>query len=311
MNFSGRHIAFTYHSIHRRQFSDLIDSKLFRNSTPEATLQNQLSTLKRLSSNSDGNRTLLCKRFLSEEFSILITFDDGFRNNLRAAELFYEVFGTAPLIVFLTTNLVGSNRTIWPVELALLILRGQFSSKRLEFEDEFFDIGRPEKRLETFDSIRQRFKRMNALSRGLAFEAIREQAWPGELERLGHEYKEFQMLNLDEIKQMQSMGVRFQPHGHNHEILHENQDAQIIRREIVESMAFIKDRLNEKCDYFSYPNGNYCEAAISALKESGFMGAYSTDVGVATALENNFKIPRLTPSSKPRKFRRQLRGKLD
>ncbi len=314
MIFSERHIAFTYHGVHTRPFTNSTEVKLFRNSIPEAALRNQLSTLKGLSIKKDGvdgNITLSRKYFFFEDFSISITFDDGYRNNFRAAEIFYEFFGVAPFNVFLTTNLVGSKRSIWTVELALTILQAQFLVRRIEFSGEFFNVACPQERLETFNSIRYRVKEMNAENRKFHCDSIQEQTLPGELERLLFEYPEFQMLNLDEIKQMQSMGVRFQPHGHNHEIFHANQDPDVIRREIVESKEFMENHLNEKCTYFAYPNGDYCDAAISILKENSFSGAYTTNVGIAETLERNYEIPRLTPSSKLRKFKRQLRGKTD
>jgi peptidoglycan/xylan/chitin deacetylase (PgdA/CDA1 family) len=309
MAISTKNIVFTYHGLHSRELKTSNDERLFRNSISERSYREQLAILRGAVKEKGVGGGLFYKGLFRNGSEIVLTFDDGYANSFRAAEIFYEMFGTAPLTIFLTTNLVGSSRSIWTVEIALLILEAQFLSDRIEFDGDFFDVGSTEDRLKSFDSIRCRLKEMNAQNRECNCESIREQALPDELERLICEYPEFQMLRLDEIKQMQSMGVRFQPHGHNHELFHVNQDSELIRKEIVKSKEFIETKLNEECSYFAYPNGDYCEAAISVLKENGFCGAYTTNVGVAETLENDFEIPRLTASSKPRKFKRQLRGK--
>lgn len=309
---SSNHVVFIYHGIHDRDLSCTLENRLFRNSISETAFRRQLHILggtPQIIQRANNATELRIRNWCLRAFRILITFDDGYKNNFRAAEIFFDQFGTAPFTIFVTTNLVGSGRSIWTVELGLLLLQGRFLNTRLAFGDEVFEIDRPEKRLETFNSIRYRLKEMNAENRKQNCDLINEQALPGELERLVGEYPEFQMLNLDEIGQMQSMGVRFQPHGHNHELFHTNQDSEVIRKEIVESKEFIETKLNEKCTYFAYPNGDYCDAAISILKENGFSGAYTTNAGIAKTLERNFEIPRLTPNPKPWKFKRQLRGK--
>lgn len=311
---STRHVVLFYHGIHYRVLTEPIEKRLFRNSICKAAIRRQFETVKNtfgLVRASDGENTFHTRRFYLKDFRLSTTFDDGYKNNFKAAEIIYELFGVVPLTIFLTTGLVGSNRSIWTVEFALLALLGRFRKYQLEFDGQEFAIGGTEQRLVAFNSIRHQLKQMNAQSRRFHCETIQEQALAGEIDRLLFEYPEFQMLNLDEIKQMQAMGVRFQPHGHNHEIFHAKQDPDVIKREIIESKEFIEKNLNEKCTQFAYPNGDYCESAISILKENEFTGAYTTKLGVAETLEGNFEIPRITPSGNPKKFRRQLRGKLD
>src|SRR6185369_16499304 len=50
----------------------------------------------------------------------LITFDDGYENNLVACEILAEL--KLPAAVFITTGSLGEGGLLWTVELALLIL---------------------------------------------------------------------------------------------------------------------------------------------------------------------------------------------
>lgn len=303
-------VVFTYHGLHTRQPGSRIDQRLFRNSISEHSFLNQLEKLRSsVVAKVIGSQSRLIFKTLFRNHEIVLTFDDGYANSFRAAEMFFDKFGKAPLTVFLTTGLVGSSRSIWTVEVALLLLKARFSGPTIEFDGDGFAIGSEEERLETFNLVRYKLKKMPARKRQSNCRLIFDQALPGELELLMSEYPEFRLLNLEQIREMRSIGVRFQPHGHDHEILHENQDSETMRREIVESKAFIEGRLKEKCTHFAYANGTYCDAAISILEENGFAGAFTTKTGVAMKLQNNFEIPRFTPSSNLQKYKRQLRGK--
>lgn len=312
MIFCKKKIVFTYHGLHTRKLINSIDNKLFRNSIYENDYLCQLRTLKEIIKSKRGKDTnvnLMYEDSLFNEFKIFLTFDDGYKNNFRASEIFYDVFGFAPFTVFLTTNLINnSNRSIWTVDVALLILRGEFANYKIDFGKETFFLNNCQDRLDCFNIIRQKLKKMNARERKYYCDLITNQSLSGEMDRLMFEYPEFQMLKLDEIKEMQRMGVKFEPHGHNHEILHSGQTLEVIKSEITNSKEFIETNLNQKCIFFAYPNGDYCASTISLLKENGFRGAYTTRIGIAKSLENNFEIPRLTPNPKPNKFKKQLRG---
>lgn len=312
--FSKQNLVFTYHGLHNRELTDPILIKLFRNNISEKAFLEQLEILKRKVKKNDGNNgnnDLIYRDLFFNELRIKLTFDDGYKNNLKAFEMVYEIFGTVPLTIFLTTNLVGAiKQSLWTINLSLLILRGEFSANKLSYGEQVFYLNDYQSRLKCFDIIRNNLKTMNAGDRQYVYDLILSQANRGELERLMFEYSEFQMLTLDEIKQMQSMGVRFEPHGHNHELLHSGQSLEIIKNEILSSKDFIEKNLNQRCQFFAYPNGDYCESAITTLKESGFDGAYTTQVGIAPNLIYNFEIPRVTPNLKPQKFKKQLRGKL-
>lgn len=314
-NSAMRTVAFAFHGIHSREARCFAEKKLLRNSLPEKIFIDQLKALKssfRSQRINDPTPTLIHDRMFRRSLKIALTFDDGYRNNLRAAELVADIFGFAPMTVFLTTSLIGHKLTSnWLVNIGLLVLLGRFELDQLDFQDSTYRLATESERVASFDDIRRQFKQMDAETRQYNYATILEQANAGELERLLDGFPEFVSLNLDEIKQMQSIGVRFQPHGHSHEILHAKQSRETILQEIVTSKEFIERELNEKCLYFAYPNGNYCDTAISVLKDNGFVGAFTTDPGFADSLKGNFVIPRLTPNRKLDKFKRQLRGQLN
>jgi peptidoglycan/xylan/chitin deacetylase (PgdA/CDA1 family) len=312
MILSQRNVVFTYHGLHHRKLSNPIETKLFRNSIPENEYLKQLKTLKQLVKIRRQNAVelnLIRRDVFFNKIIFLMTFDDGYRNNVKAAEIFLDLFKIAPITIFLTTNLVGvENRSIWTANISLLILCGEFVNNKLFFNETVFLLNDSHERLECFDTVRNQLKKLPAQKRQFQYDLILSQTLPGELERLMFEYPEFRMLKLDEIKQMQALGVKFEPHGHNHEPLHSTQNLDVIKSEIIESKNYIEQNLNQKCSFFAYPNGDCCDAAISVLKENGFTGAYTTRIGAARTIIGNFEIPRITPSINPSKFRKQLRG---
>ena len=154
MFFSNRIIVFTYHGIHNRKIRNSIESKLFRNSLSEIDFISQLKILKGFIKN-EKEISFKSRDLLLNEFNIFLTFDDGYKNNFRAAEISHSILGTAPFTVFLITNLIGKiNCSVWTVEIALLILCAEFLQNRIEFKDEKYLLNSYEDRLNCFYLIR-------------------------------------------------------------------------------------------------------------------------------------------------------------
>src|SRR5258708_23661244 len=80
----------------------------------------------------------------------VITFDDGYANNLIAAEILAAC--RLPWSVFVSTGAVGRENSIWTVELSLLLLHGE--AERIEVFDNWWPLTCRYEREEAFQSIR-------------------------------------------------------------------------------------------------------------------------------------------------------------
>ena len=235
---------------------------------------------------------------------VCITFDDGYKNNLKAIEILnkYKLSGT----FFVSSAAINTNTSIWTVNLSLLVLEGNLDE--IMFDNKTYSLKNYEERLNAFTIIRSHLKNCNAIQRKKRYDELMAQFAENELERLINNHQYFKMLTWSDMQQVQSQKIQFQSHGHWHEIHHNNQDEVTIKNEIEESKKVIEAHLNNEVFLFAFPNGNYNSISEKYLKNCNYKGALILDDKKYTSSNTVFKIPRITPNGKLNKFKQQLKN---
>ncbi len=223
--------------------------------------------------------------------AVLITFDDGYANNLLAAEVLSAAH--LPWTVFVATGAIGRENSIWAIELSLLLLHGRVDS--IEALDRVWSLKSDESRKAAFQEIRQPLKLMPSEQRRRIMEHIRQQFPSGETSRLLHLFPSMQMLGWDEVEQLANAAVEVGSHGVNHEIHHSNQLASVRCQELVESKSELERRLKRPCRFFAFPNGNFSSDSAEEVCNAGFQLAFTTLSGTVKAGLNPYLLPRLWP----------------
>jgi peptidoglycan/xylan/chitin deacetylase (PgdA/CDA1 family) len=232
----------------------------------------------------------------------VITFDDGYVNNLLAAEVLAKF--RLPWSLFIPTGAVGREKFIWTAELTLLLLRGR--SSRLEILNKAWSLKERPERESAFLAIRYALKRMPSTSRQDAMNSIRDQFPEGETLRLLHEFPSLQMLSWEEIDHLRNSGVEIGSHGVNHEIHHGAQPEPVRRFELTESKAVLENRLASPCRFFAYPNGDFGLTSGDEVRASGYDLAVTTEPGIVRAGTNPYLLPRAEPDGSLRAFASQF-----
>lgn len=222
---------------------------------------------------------------------VLVTFDDGYRNNLAACEeLAKSGLGA---VVFVCPG-VAKGRSIWPAEITLLVLKG--GRNRIEVLGQRWDLTDPAARLEACRRIRAEMKRLPAAERAAAQEELEGQFPRGLVEELLSKFPSLQLLRPKEMGQLATGGFTIASHGMHHEIHHARQSQDVLLKEIVESKQAIESATGRECGAFAYPNGDYTAVSIQLLKNSGFRLAFTTQRGCLTGEEDPFCLPRMEGS---------------
>lgn len=229
--------------------------------------------------------------------SVLITFDDGFRNNYEIA---YPVLRELnfPAVIFLTTDFIGSERLLWFDELFLILrqlIRGGFV-----LNDVFskFGVSVPSVTLETaYTIISSQFKKMPNPERikGIA-----------ELNRLVNIsadpiYDHFKLLSWEQVQQMKSSGlIEFGVHTANHRILSSLSDDEF-ESELIASKGRMEEKLNCEVTSFCYPNGirdvDFFDFHEKYLSAGGYHCAFSTEEELNRTDCNRYRLGRLSIGS--------------
>lgn len=280
---------FCYHGVVER----IRDSRLERNLCLLSSFKSQLQSLRRM-------RVLHAEELMDElqaplerrKPAAVLTFDDGYANNLLAGEILAEA--KLPWSVFVSTGALGRGSTIWTVELSLLLLHGQ--GEKVDVLGRVWPLTSRRDREDTFQDIRYPMKTMPADLRQETMARIRAQFPRGETQRLLQDFPSLQMLTWEEVIKLAQAGVEIGSHGVNHEIHHGAQPEEVRRRELVGSKAEIERRLERPCRFFAFPNGDFNVASAAEVREAGYDLAFTLEPGNDLRGESPYLLPRISGS---------------
>jgi peptidoglycan/xylan/chitin deacetylase (PgdA/CDA1 family) len=191
--------------------------------------------------------------------SIIITLDDGLKNNYKLLNIIKEY--KIPITIFLCSEIVGTTRHFW-------------------WTHEI--VGYSLKELKRMPEIERR-----NLYKQNDFDYVTDY---GEKSR--------QVLNMEEIYEMFLSGyVDFQSHTMSHVLLDKCDDSLALE-EVQYSKINLEKKLNKPVYALAYPNGFYSDREIINVQKSGYLCALTMDPGFNTKKTNQFKLRRLGISDK-------------
>lgn len=204
--------------------------------------------------------------------TVVITFDDGFRNNYTRAFPVLQEFGL-PATVYLATAYVDTPRLLWFTTLLEMLARTE--KTQLTWDGEVFDLSDVVAREKASPQIQRKLKRLpgEALTDELK-DIARLLEVP--VEYHAEETSAFRMLCREEIRQMVDSGlVEFGAHTVSHHIL-QRLDAVQQADQIRRSIEQVSELTGRPCRHFAYPNGgadDYGEQSMTILREAGIESA--------------------------------------
>jgi len=283
--------VFRYHGVVERKRDPVLD----RNQLALDVFRAQMDYLRRFRVLSIGELIEgLAAGKLPRTPSAMVTFDDGFHNNVLAAEILAA--RRIPWSIYVPPGEVGPSRAMWSIEVSLLILEGHAAT--VEALGRTWSLTTRAEREANFREMRARLKAVPSAVRIQTMEALRRQFPPGESGRLLDEHPQLRMLTWEELSQLASAGAEIGSHGLHHEIHHAEQPADLRVRELEGSRAELERRLGRPCRAFAYPNGNFVETSPREVEAAGYTVAFTTVSGTLEGRSgaDRFLLPRLGSS---------------
>lgn len=211
--------------------------------------------------------------------SIVITFDDGYRDNHDHAYPVLRKYGL-PATVFLTTGHIGSGQVFWWDRVARLAgaTRGAKRPARCDVDTYPEDLRQPlldllgssaEERGRRIDRVASLLKRVREEQKNAVLEDLERQCGGGP------EGTCPPSLTWDEVREMAEGGVTFGSHTVTHAILTRVTPEQA-RTEVLASKQAIEKRLGRPVRHFAYPNGmaeDHTPDLERLLRECGYRSA--------------------------------------
>jgi len=245
--------------------------------------------------------------------SVVVTIDDGYSDALLNADPILSAH-SVPATVFVSSDYIGGDTEFWWDEIERVVLCAQTLPARLEIEaggaryavdvisewradDErgtalTWDITKPTttERQRLYLQLCNFVLPLSATDRETALASLRSQFGVERLVRPIH-----RPLSASELRQLvEGELVEIGAHTKSHQMLAtRTQDEQ--RDEILGGKLALEQAIGRTVRLFSYPYGsedNYSEKTARIVRESGFLGAFTTRFGIVLPWANRFTMPR-------------------
>ncbi len=205
------------------------------------------------------------------EKAVVLTFDDGYRNNAQYAAPILKRLDL-PFTVFVATEYVDSGAWIPLNEIYWMWSEGKLSTDQM-------------------NKLRGQIRGRSAAEARAIIRALPER--PRTASRIAED--SFGMLSWQEICEMARTGADFGSHTHTHcNMAAENDEAQ--RAELGVSRQRLAENLGAPTTLFAYPFGHLehmSEQSRRNVINAGYECALSTEVGVVTSHSDRFCLPRM------------------
>ena len=227
---------------------------------------------------------MLAGRTPIQPYSLVITFDDGYRNNLTHALPVLRCHGV-PATLFLSTGHVEHRRPFWFDRLDFAIQQAPSGDRTLvvaETPIRFSGSERP--------SLRHAYNRLRTTVKASPrhdAETIRElEALAQSLEdeggrRLRDIFEQdpwSAVATWGEIQAAAGTDLELASHTVDHVRLH-LVDADTIREQLTQSKRMIESRVGRPCRYLCYPNGGFDARTIAFAQDCGYEAALTNIEG--------------------------------
>jgi len=225
----------------------------------------------------------------------VVTFDDGYKNNLTLALPILQKYGV-PATIFLTAGYIGS-KEILPLDEVYLVIthsknRNLITISEIGLGPLLFDS--EEAILKSYYETVRVLKRFRTKDQN-KYLALLKEILESDYEK-SDIVEEFRILSREEIHKLAETGlVEFGAHTVSHEIL-TNISLKEAENEIFRSKKIIGEYLADDITLFAYPNGteaDYNGEHIGCLKKNGFICSVTTVPKLNAINENPYRLRRV------------------
>lgn len=220
--------------------------------------------------------------------AVVITFDDGYADNLAAARVLHKHGCSATF--YITTNCMAGGEPFWPAETPALIeaIKRPFVELREGTLHVELAIGTPEQRRAAVRRLAKAFKSHPIPVRESLRQQLRAAAKRPALAS--------PMLTWDQIREMRELHMIIGAHTMTHPNL-PSAGLAAAAMEIEGSKARLEKELDEPITMFSYPNGGaerYFTAELQeVVQRAGYAAAVTSRNGFASAASDPYGLERV------------------
>lgn len=214
---------------------------------------------------------------------VLVTFDDGFKDNYSIA---YPILRELdiPATIFVATDFISSDETIWFDKLAFFFNRIDASEIKIPKLNLTVNIENSmDARRDCYTRVIEKLKLVDNSLRLLVLEELYAQYGDVYKTRTDEESALSEAMTWTDLKEMSENGISIGSHSVTHPIL-SMLNPNELSYEIDESKKMLENQLAKPIDSIAYPVGqyeSYTKEVVSTIKNSGYIAAFSYVPGIS------------------------------
>ncbi len=224
-------------------------------------------------------------KYNTSEAGCLLTFDDGYKNNLEQALPLLEKY-EREAIIFITTGFI--NQTAYPYELELGAVIQDHNWLYLPFSRSSKKTNTPERQRSVYNETRLPLKRSSIRQREDFMQRL------GQLNNYERrQYQQEEFLSWAEVRTLDRHPlITIGAHTHAHPLLN-SQLPWNAYREMKLSKHILEHKLKRQIPYFAYPYGGYNRWVRGLARWCGFKWCFTTEERKVQHKEDPWTLPRI------------------
>lgn len=209
------------------------------------------------------------------ERAVMVTFDDGFRDNHDVAFPVLRRHGV-PAVFFVSTGYIGSDSTFWFDRVVHVLLRTAQKQLPIAALDLTIEPGEtPAQRRADAERLLRVLKRLPDALRLKVLQELEHAAClsPSVADRM-----QSAVMTWDEVREMARAGMEFGSHSESHPILATLDDAAQLQRELEGSKRTLEHEIGRPVTALAYPVGGrdaVNAAVLEATEAAGYRFAFT------------------------------------
>ena len=268
--------------------ADMVSASAFREHLDFFRRRYRVVPLKVVADALSGNPASLPPR------TLVITFDDGYRNSLVHALPALEAFDMTATL-FVTTGFIDETTDLWWLALKRCLVTAQRTGDTVRLGDlGTWTIASPQDAATCYRSALAQLKTVTAEERQALLDRLHEDV-PEAPEPFGGAYWP---ATWDEIRALHQAGMEIGAHTVTHPIL-SRETPEDANREIADSVARVREQTGAEEVPFSYPNGmpeDFTQADVEAVREAGCYAAVAGFPGSNRSRDTLYALRRTSVS---------------
>ena len=224
-----------------------------------------------------------------EPYTIAITFDDGYRDNLTCAHPILKKY-RLPATVFVATGYIGSDGAIWNDQVSWAFKHTNRKDFALEIANQHLvlSLDSESDKIRSLSLVLETLKGVSDFEKSCIADSVVAEL-NGKKAKCGK-----LMLGWAELRQMVEEGWEIGSHTVNHVIL-TRVKAGVVSDELRQSKETLQRELQRPISLFAYPNGKQVDFDLSIkdlLRQAGYRAAVTTLDGLNDASTDPFEMRR-------------------